>query len=107
MTRPADRSLPEAAFGLRSAAHSGSISVQKETTMLHPHLNLRYRWRWAAVPVVLAAAATLAATSACQAPAGAVTASGTTTAPTESSLVHQLMTCLPAGQARPTVVLVH
>ena len=71
--------------------------------MLHPHLNLRYRWRWAAVPVVLAAAAA----SACQASAGAVTPSGTTTSPTESSVVHQLMTCLPAGQARPTVVLVH
>jgi pimeloyl-ACP methyl ester carboxylesterase len=71
--------------------------------MLHPHLNLRYRWRWAAVPVVLAAAAA----SACQASAGAVTPSGTTTSPTESSIVHQLMTCLPAGQARPTVVLVH
>jgi pimeloyl-ACP methyl ester carboxylesterase len=75
--------------------------------MRYPRLNLRYRWRWAAVPVVLAAAATLAATSACQAPAGAVTASGTTTAPAESSLVHQLMTCLSAGEARPTVVLVH
>jgi pimeloyl-ACP methyl ester carboxylesterase len=75
--------------------------------MRYSRLNLRYRRRWAAVPAVLAAAATLAATSACQAPAGAVTASGTTTAPTESSLVHQLMTCLPAGQARPTVVLVH
>ena len=71
--------------------------------MLHPHLNLRYRWRWAAVPVVLAAAAA----SACQASAGAGTPSGTTTSPTESSVVHQLMTCLPAGQARPTVVLVH
>jgi pimeloyl-ACP methyl ester carboxylesterase len=69
--------------------------------------NLRYRSRWAAVSVVLAAAVALAATSACQAPASALTASSGATAPAESSLVHQLMTCLPAGRAKPTVVLVH
>jgi pimeloyl-ACP methyl ester carboxylesterase len=73
--------------------------------MRYPRRNLRYRFRWAAVSVVLAAA--LAATSACQAPASALAASSGATAPAESSLVHQLMTCLPAGQAKPTVVLVH
>ena len=72
--------------------------------MQYPRLNLRHRSRWAAASAVLVAAATFAVTSAGAAPASARTASST---PTESMLVHQLSTCLPPGQARPTVVLVH
>src|SRR4030088_1770878 len=54
-----------------------------------------------ALPAAAAAAAALVACS----PAGAAgTAQG---GATESSLVHRLETCLPAGQAKPTVVLVH
>jgi pimeloyl-ACP methyl ester carboxylesterase len=72
--------------------------------MRYPRLNLGHRSRWAAVSVVVSAAATLAATPVGQAPARAPTAQG---GRTESSLVHRLETCLPAGQAKPTVVLVH
>src|SRR5580698_3019751 len=72
--------------------------------MQYPRLNLRHRSRWAAASAVLVAAATFAVTSAGAAPASARTASS---APAESMLVHQLSTCLPPGQARPTVVLVH
>ena len=54
-----------------------------------------------ALPAAAAAAAALAA---CSQSAAAGTAHGGTT---ESSLVHRLETCLPAGQAKPTVVLVH
>jgi pimeloyl-ACP methyl ester carboxylesterase len=72
--------------------------------MRYLRLNLRHRSRWAAVPVVVAAAATLAATSAGQAPASTPTAQG---GATKSSLVHRLETCLPAGHAKPAVVLVH
>jgi pimeloyl-ACP methyl ester carboxylesterase len=54
-----------------------------------------------------AAAAAAVALVACGAsPAGA--AAGTAqSGTTQSSLVHRLDTCLPAGQAKPTVVLVH
>jgi pimeloyl-ACP methyl ester carboxylesterase len=72
--------------------------------MRYPRLNLRHHSRWAAVPVVVAAAATLAATSAGQAPASTPAAQG---GAAQSSLVHRLATCLPARHARPTVVLVH
>lgn len=71
--------------------------------MRYPRLNLSHRSQWA-VSVVVAAAVALAATSAGQAPASTLTARG---GGPESSLVHQLETCLPAGQARPAVVLVH
>jgi len=51
-----------------------------------------------------AAAAAAAALAASSPSAAAGTAHG---GMTESSLVHRLETCLPAGQAKPTVVLVH
>jgi pimeloyl-ACP methyl ester carboxylesterase len=70
--------------------------------MRYPRLNLRPRSR--AVSVVVAAAATLVATSAGQASASTMSAQG---GEAESSLVYRLETCLPAGQAKPTVVLVH
>ena len=72
--------------------------------MRYPRLNLKPRSGWAAVSVVVAAAATLVATSASQAPASTLSAQG---GPAESSLVHRLETCLPAGKAKPAVVLVH
>jgi pimeloyl-ACP methyl ester carboxylesterase len=72
--------------------------------MRYPRLSLRHRSWWAAVSVVVAAAATLAAASAAQAPASTPEAQG---GGTDSALVHRLETCLPAGQARPAVVLVH
>ena len=53
-----------------------------------------------AVPAALAAAALLAGSH----PAAAETAYD---GAKESTLVHRLETCLPAGQAKPTVVLVH
>jgi pimeloyl-ACP methyl ester carboxylesterase len=40
-------------------------------------------------------------------PVAAAATSGSGNAATESSLVHRLRTCLPAGHAKPTVVLVH
>ena len=55
-----------------------------------------------ALPVAVATVAALAACS--SAAAARPTAQDGTT---ESSLVHRLDTCLPAGQAKPTVVLVH
>jgi pimeloyl-ACP methyl ester carboxylesterase len=67
-------------------------------------LNLRRRSAWAAGAVALAAGAALAVTSAAQAPASTLTAPARTSG---ASLVHRLETCLPAGQAKPTVVLVH
>jgi len=72
--------------------------------MRYPRLSLKHRSRCAAVSVVVAAAATLAAASASQAPATKPTAQGRGA---ESSLGHRLETCLPAGQAKPVVVLVH
>jgi pimeloyl-ACP methyl ester carboxylesterase len=72
--------------------------------MRYPRLNPRHRSLWAAVSVVAAAAATLVATSAGQAPASTLSAQS---GRAESSLVQRLETCLPAGQAKPAVVLVH
>jgi len=72
--------------------------------MRYSRLNPGRRCLWTAVSVVIAAAATLAATPARQDLARTLTAQGRGT---ESSLVHRLETCLPAGQAKPTVVLVH
>jgi pimeloyl-ACP methyl ester carboxylesterase len=72
--------------------------------MRYPRLNLRPRSPGAAVSVVVAAAATLVTTSAGQAPASTLSAQG---GGAESSLVHRLETCLPTGQAKPAVVLVH
>jgi pimeloyl-ACP methyl ester carboxylesterase len=57
-----------------------------------------------ALPAAAAAVAALIAYSGSPAAAAAGTARGGNT---ESSLVHRLDTCLPAGQPRPTVVLVH
>jgi pimeloyl-ACP methyl ester carboxylesterase len=57
-----------------------------------------------ALPAAAAAVAALIAYSGSPAAAAAGTAQGGIT---ESSLVHRLDTCLSAGQARPTVVLVH
>ena len=57
-----------------------------------------------ALPAAAAAVAALIAYSGSPAAAAAGTAQGGNT---ESSLVHRLDTCLSAGQARPTVVLVH
>lgn len=51
-----------------------------------------------------AAAVAAAALTACSLSAAAGTAHG---GATESALVHRLQTCLPAGQAKPAVVLVH
>jgi pimeloyl-ACP methyl ester carboxylesterase len=72
--------------------------------MRYPRARLGRRWLWTAVSAVVAAAAALVAISASQALPSALTARG---GGTESSLVHRLETCLPAGQAKPTVVLVH
>jgi pimeloyl-ACP methyl ester carboxylesterase len=69
--------------------------------MRHIRGHWKHRYLRVAVPVVVLAAAaalTTAATSHASAPSSD---------PTEAALVHQLGTCLPAGQARPTVVLVH
>ena len=59
--------------------------------------------------LVLPAAAAAAAALVVWGPAAvAGTAQGAPQgAATESSVVHRLATCLPAGQAKPTVVLVH
>jgi pimeloyl-ACP methyl ester carboxylesterase len=72
--------------------------------MRYARLNLRHRSWWTAVPVAVVAAATFAATSATQAPATTRTGQDRGT---ESSLVHRLETCRPAGRAKPVVVLVH
>jgi len=72
--------------------------------MRYPHLNLRRRSPWVALAIAVMAAAALAVISAGQVPARARTASS---APDESALVRRLTTCLAAGQAKPTVVLVH
>src|SRR5215469_13414564 len=72
--------------------------------MRYPRVNLRRRSVWAAVAIVVVAAATFAVISPGNAPA---TAPPTSSAPTESALVHRLTTCLAPGQAKPTVVLVH
>jgi pimeloyl-ACP methyl ester carboxylesterase len=72
--------------------------------MRYARFNLSRRSLWAAVTILLVAAASFAVASAGNAPARPPARSG---APTESALVHRLTTCLPPGQAKPTVVLVH
>jgi pimeloyl-ACP methyl ester carboxylesterase len=72
--------------------------------MRHPRLKLGHRRLWTAVSAVVAVAATLAVIPASRAPASTLTAMG---GGTRSSLIHRLETCLPARQAKPTVVLVH
>jgi pimeloyl-ACP methyl ester carboxylesterase len=57
--------------------------------------------------ILLALSAAAVAVAALIAYGGSPAAAGTGGGNTESSLVHRLDTCLPAGQARPTVVLVH
>jgi pimeloyl-ACP methyl ester carboxylesterase len=65
--------------------------------IIMPFPNRRFRWvAFAGLAVAAAALGTVVS----QVPAGAAT-------PAETSLVHRLDTCLPAGQAKPTVVLVH
>jgi pimeloyl-ACP methyl ester carboxylesterase len=58
------------------------------------------------IALAAAAAAVVALLAYSVSPAGA-TAGTAQGGVTESSLVHRLDTCLPAGQAKPTVVLVH
>jgi pimeloyl-ACP methyl ester carboxylesterase len=76
--------------------------------MRYPRLNLGHRCLWTSVSIVVAAfvaaAATLTATPARPALASSLTAPG---GETKAALIHQLKTCLPAGHAKPTVVLVH
>jgi pimeloyl-ACP methyl ester carboxylesterase len=72
--------------------------------MRYPHLNLTPRSRWAALAAALVAVALPTAISATEAPASTRTQPDP---PAESALVHRLDTCLPTGQAKPTVVLVH
>jgi pimeloyl-ACP methyl ester carboxylesterase len=57
--------------------------------------------------ILLALPAAAAAVAAMIAYGGSPAAAAAGGGNTESSLVHRLDTCLPAGQARPTVVLVH
>jgi pimeloyl-ACP methyl ester carboxylesterase len=108
-------SLPVTAFGRRVAGRGAGdvlalvapperVHTFQEVAMRYPRLNLGHRCLRTAVSVVVAAAATVAATSVSHALASTLTAQG---AGTESALVHRLKTCLPAGQAKPTVVLVH
>ena len=79
------RNLPERGIGSKARRLSG-VSARLRILL--------------ALPVAAAAAAALVAYS--SGPAAAAAQGG----PTQSSLVHQLDTCLPR-QARPTVVLVH
>jgi pimeloyl-ACP methyl ester carboxylesterase len=74
-----------------------------EATMRHPRrLSFGRRLQRIAIPVVLLAA--FAVVAACGAPPSTRAASGT---PAEPALIHRLMTCLPRGQRKPAVVLVH
>jgi pimeloyl-ACP methyl ester carboxylesterase len=68
----------------------------------NPHLNRRHRFLRAAVPAALLAVAAGVITPAALASTPKVPAE-----PSAAVLVHRLETCLPAGRARPTVVLVH
>ena len=72
--------------------------------MRYRRLNPRRLPGPAAMALIILAVAGFAVISASKAPPGAPAAQG---APTESSLVHRLTTCLAPGQAKPTVVLVH
>jgi pimeloyl-ACP methyl ester carboxylesterase len=73
-----------------------------EATMWHARRSFWRYWPRIAIPVVLVAA--FAVLAARQAPPSTRAASS---APTGSALVHRLMTCLPHGQRKPAVVLVH
>ena len=66
------------------------------------HGNSKHRYLRTALPVVWLAAGAVALTTAATSHPSAP-ASG----PTETALLHRLDTCLPAGEAKPTVVLVH
>jgi pimeloyl-ACP methyl ester carboxylesterase len=68
----------------------------------HIHGNSKHRYLRAAIPVALLAAAAVTLTTAATSHPAAPSSD-----PTESALVHRLDTCLPAGAAKPTVVLVH
>lgn len=70
--------------------------------MRHSRLSFGRRSLWIAIPVVLAVALGVAAAR--EAPPSTRAASS---APAESALIHRLMTCLPHGRPKPTVVLVH
>jgi pimeloyl-ACP methyl ester carboxylesterase len=69
--------------------------------MRHIRGQSKYRYLRTALPVVLLAAATAALTTAASHP------STPSSDPPQAALVHQLDTCLPAAEAKPTVVLVH
>ncbi len=58
------------------------------------------RFLWAAIPAALLAAGAIA-------PAALASTAKAPAKSAEAALVHRLETCLPAGQPRPTVVLVH
>jgi pimeloyl-ACP methyl ester carboxylesterase len=66
------------------------------------HLNRRHRFLWAAVPAAL-----LAVAAGVAAPAALASTPKASAQASAAVLVHRLETCLPAGRARPTVVLVH
>ncbi len=62
----------------------------------------KHRYLRTALPAVLLAAAAVTLTTAATSHPSAPSSD-----PTETALVHRLDTCLPAGEAKPTVVLVH
>jgi pimeloyl-ACP methyl ester carboxylesterase len=70
--------------------------------MRHIHGYSKHRYLPAALPVALLAAAAAALTTAATSHPSAPSSD-----PTEMALVHRLDTCLPAGEAKPAVVLVH
>lgn len=72
--------------------------------MRYQRLDARRRSLWAAIAIVVMTAATFAVISTGKAQARARVASNLSA---ESALVHRLATCLPHGQAKPTIVLVH
>jgi pimeloyl-ACP methyl ester carboxylesterase len=72
--------------------------------MRYQRLNLGNRPLWAAIAAIVVAAAAFADVSSSGARASTRAA---LSGPSESALVGQLRTCLPAGHAKPTVVLVH
>jgi pimeloyl-ACP methyl ester carboxylesterase len=73
-----------------------------EAAMWHPRLSFGRRSLRIAIPVVLVAASAVVAAR--QALPSTQAASN---APAETALIHRLMTCLPRGQRKPAVVLVH
>jgi hypothetical protein len=70
--------------------------------MRHIHGYSKHRYLRTALSVVLLAAAAVTLTTAATSHPSAPSPD-----PTETALVHRLDTCLPAGEAKPTVVLVH